>query len=111
LLDPHFVQVSFLICSCLFKFIQNTTKSFEGSDLDTYFCKKFRTIPAGELDPSVTIGFYIKSRAEFNDLIRRIKEVDEHNSIVSMSPSRHSEPTLSPQGQTDDAQGEFEIVE
>lgn len=61
-LDPHFVQTS-------------TTRRNLSNQIETYFCKSFRTISYSDIDPSIGIAMYIDGLEElqlFSDRLRVI---------------------------------------
>eukprot|EP00887_Chlorella_sp_A99_P003505 scaffold7.g3505.t1 len=62
-LDPHQVQQA---ASC-------------DGDWQSFHCSVLRTMPAASLDPSLALGFYCSDWGEFQDLCRRLAELEQQS--------------------------------
>jgi hypothetical protein len=66
-LDPHHVRP-------VVPLRDHTSYSFE--DLASYQCSDVRSISIHSLDPSCVVGFYCRSASDFEDLDKRLQELE-----------------------------------
>ena len=57
-LDPHVVRPSITL-----------KDNYSLQDLETYHCKQLKTLPINSMDPSLVIGFLLKSKNDLEDFI------------------------------------------
>jgi cysteine protease ATG4 len=70
-LDPHNIQNKITIDDCFPKV----------KDLLSYHCLKPNEININKIDPSLSIGFFINDKKEFDSFYKSIKEINEKNAL------------------------------
>jgi cysteine protease ATG4 len=92
-LDPHIPQPA-LKDDDLDQSISESTEAVSRLDTTTVHTNKIRKIHLSEIDPSMLLGFLIKSEDEWEEWKKKIQNPDSKNKIVHISPDENPE-TLS----------------
>lgn len=85
-LDPHLPQPALLHEEKLENSVSESTEIVSSLDIQSVHTKKLRKIHLSEVDPSMLLGFLIRSENEWNAWKEKIQNTESKNSVVHISP-------------------------
>jgi len=90
-LDPHLPQPALLHEDKLENSVSDSTEIISSLDIQSVHTKKLRKIHLSEVDPSMLLGFLIKSEDEWLNWKKKIQSANNKNSVVHISPDHTPE--------------------
>ena len=91
-LDPHTVQSS----------VYDIEVEVSDEEALTYFCTDVQVMEVGSMSPSLAVAFYCKDRDDFDDLVCKLKELEQKSGCAPLLTVVEKEPPMREDGSEED---------